>query len=358
MHPEADSTAPSPGEEPGALLLRRILEAGGPAIAVGRQSPLVAVLRDLSILSATRAPAVFWGEPGSGRRTLARALHALSGRADQPWVRLRAVDDGRPAAPAALSIEHDGKRPRTDLAAFSDLPHLLSSADAGTLLLEGLTGIPPLVQEQLVGLLDRLHAVGEVADELPRVLAICDEEPLTLVEDGDLSEELYYRLGVFVLAVPALRERESDIVAIAQHVVRQANGLHRLSVRGLDEPTLERLRQAPWPGNVPELRRTVEHAAIRARSGWIRPHHLPREMGGPDSASPPARLVLSVGITAADAERRLILATLEQTGFNKTEAARRLGMDVKTVRNKLKSYDLSERNRRRRDRSSSPGRKH
>lgn len=358
MLSETQRPVPPTGEEPRPAILRSICEAGGPSIAVGPDSPMLGVLRDLEMLSATEAPAVFWGEPGTGRRTLALAVHALSRRRAQTLLRVRAVAQQEPRAPA-FSVETLPADGPARVMSAEGLAELIADGPGGTLLLEGLSDLPALAQEQLIVLLDRFHSVGaDQSHQIPRVLAVATDPPLALVEDGELSEELYYRLGVFVIGVPPLRERPTDVLAVAQHVVARANALHRLTVHGLDEPTAECLRGAPWPGNIPELRRAVEHAAIRARSGWIRPHHLPGEVKGPNSASPPARLVIPIGITAADAERRLILATLEQTGFNKTEAARRLGMDVKTVRTKLKSYDLSERARRRRDRSSSPGQAH
>ena len=133
--------------------------------------------------------------------------------------------------------------------------------------------------------------------------------------------------------------------------------MHRLAVRGFTEETMTHLQTGAWPGNVPELRKVVEHAGIRAGSGRIHLEHLPGRRDGPNSASPPRTPRAPCRITAADAERRLVLATLEQTGFNKSEAARKLGMDVKTVRNKLKLYGLPDKARRRRDKSTSPGHK-
>ncbi len=328
MYSDADAVAPA--AQPLTDLVGRIRQAGGPHIPIGCGSPLGPILHELETLASTEAPAVFWGEPGAGRRTLARALHALSRRRAGPFVTWRVGE-----------------------------PKGLSSAGGGTMLIEDLSGLPDAVQADIVAHLDGAHALEQPDGRRPearaRVLAISVDAPQALVLDDDLSEDLYHRLSVFVIKVPPLRARPSDVVAISRHVVRRANAMHRLSVRGFSSDTIDRLQSAPWPGNVPELRKVVEHAAIRARRGRIHLEHLPGERGDPDSASSPAHLVLPVGITAADAERRLVLATLEQTGFNKSEAARRLGMDVKTVRNKLKTYGLPDRIRRGHDRSSSPG---
>ena len=345
MHTEAEGLAPSSRSL--SEVLGRIHRAGGPTIAIGDESPLGPILRELETLAATETPAVLWGEPGSGRRTLARALHALSRRRDGPFLTCRPWS--APRAPA--------ERTPVAVPAAQWRTSSLVEAERGTLLLEDLAGLTPVAQAELVAHLDRVHGLERVEGVAAgaRVLAIASEPPRTLVVDGDLSEELYYRLSVFVIKVPPLRARPSDIVAISKHVVQRANQMHRLSVRGFSEETLTQLQTGAWPGNVPELRKVVEHAAIRAGSGCIHLDHLPGRRDGPNSASPPAHLVLPVGITAADAERRLVLATLEQTGFNKSEAARQLGMDVKTVRNKLKLYGLPDKTRHRRDKSTSPG---
>ena len=343
MHTEAEGLAPS--NRSLSDVLSGIQRAGGPSVAVGDDSPLGPILRELETLAATETPAVFWGEPGSGRRTLARTLHALSRRREGPFVSYRSWTS---AAAEVRSGLHSGSGWNASV---------LAEAERGTLLVEDLGGLPAVDQAEIVAHLDRVHMQDRVEGMGggARVLAVASERPRSLVVDGDLSEELYHRLSVFVIKVPPLRTRPSDIVAVSRHVVRRANEIHRLAVRGFAEETLTHLQTAAWPGNVPELRKVVEHAAIRAGSGLICPDHLPGKRDGPNSASPPAHLVLPVGITAADAERRLVLATLEQTGFNKSEAARQLGMDVKTVRNKLKLYGLPDQTRRRRDKSTSPG---
>jgi two-component system response regulator AtoC len=147
-------------------------------------------------------------------------------------------------------------------------------------------------------------------------------------------------LGVFVAAVPPLRCRRSDIPVLAEHFLRRANAQLRLTARGFTEPATSALMRAPWLGNAFELRNVVEHAALVAGERLVGVECLPSldPTASPSPSSP--KVVVPVGTSAADAERKLILATLEHTGFNKAEAARTLDLDVKTVRAKLRAYGI------------------
>lgn len=159
------------------------------------------------------------------------------------------------------------------------------------------------------------------------------------IREGRLREDLFYRLSVFTLQLPPLRARSEDIPLLAQHFVRTFDAKHELAVEGVSTEALELLRAFPWPGNVRELRNVMERAVILARTGFVAAAHLP-----PFVRDPPAELqgdfVLPAGITAEEAERHLILETLQRVDFNKAEAARRLGLDVKTIRNRLRAYGL------------------
>jgi DNA-binding NtrC family response regulator len=155
-----------------------------------------------------------------------------------------------------------------------------------------------------------------------------------------LREDLYYRLNVFQLVLPPLRDRKEDLPSLIQHFIREMNAKHNTAVVALRPEALERLQSYRWPGNVRELRNVLERAVILAKGEWIELAHLPPYLRG-STDSQRSDDALPSGATAADAERELILKTLQQTGNNKTEAARRLGLDVKTVRNKLKSYGIT-----------------
>ena len=129
-----------------------------------------------------------------------------------------------------------------------------------------------------------------------------------------------------------------DLPLLCHHFIREFNPKHDAEVEGLRESTLDCLERYRWPGNVRELRNVIERAVIVARTRWLEPSHLPQYFGG-SKRDEGALVVVPVGTSAAEAETRLILRTLEHVGGNKAEAARRLGLDVKTIRNKLRAFE-------------------
>ncbi|MGH7306808.1 MAG: helix-turn-helix domain-containing protein, partial [Candidatus Rokuibacteriota bacterium] len=167
------------------------------------------------------------------------------------------------------------------------------------------------------------------------------KEPAKALQDGTLREDLYYRLNVFAITLPPLRDRLEDLSDLAQSFVEEFNDRHGRGVRGVDESALDVLRRHRWPGNVRELRNVIERAVIVCSGDLIRAEHLPL-LGTalePTATATEADLVLPIGTTVDDAERELILRTLKQTGGNKTRAAEILGISLKTLHNKLHKYN-------------------
>ena len=157
-----------------------------------------------------------------------------------------------------------------------------------------------------------------------------------------LREDLYFRLAVFEVRLPDLKDRDGDIPLLVQAFIREFNRKHDTDVQGVRDEALEQLERHHWPGNVRELRNVIERATIVAGSGWIETGQLPLFLRAPREEDEP-KLTLEVGeTTASEAEKELILRTLEVTGGNKAETARRLDLDVKTIRNKLKRYEEEE----------------
>jgi DNA-binding NtrC family response regulator len=173
------------------------------------------------------------------------------------------------------------------------------------------------------------------------VLAATNRDPLKAIDEGKLREDLYYRLNVVPLALPPLRVRAEDIPILVQHFINEFNTKHTLQILGTSDDAAVMLKAYSWPGNVRELRNVIERSVVLAKGEWIEEKDLPPYVRNP--ALRPEKLVFSVGeTTVADAERTLILKTLEHAGKNKAEAARQLGVDVKTIYNKLKAYGIEE----------------
>jgi DNA-binding NtrC family response regulator len=174
------------------------------------------------------------------------------------------------------------------------------------------------------------------------VLAATNRDPGTSLRDGKLRQDLYYRLNVFTLELPPLRERIDDIPALVEHFVNEFAKANKKSVQGADQKALEVLADFHWPGNVRELRNVIERAVIICPRPLIGVEDLPPSIVSPSrpsvSSESPGDVSIPVGTTVERAERDLILKTLESTGHNKTKAAEILGISLKTLHNKLKKY--------------------
>ncbi len=307
----------------------RIRQAGGPRM-IWAGEPAAAWLTQLERIGGSAAPVMLWGEPGTGRRTLARAIHVLSPVGDGPF-RVLIGHSGTGTEPRRTYDPERADGARNVVAAWRE-------ATGGSLFVHDLPLLDPTEQRALAGLLEAQTA-GHGETPGVRLLVTCGEDPAKAVEEARLDRDLYYRI-VFPLPTLPLRHRSHEVPAYATHFAREAAARHDLDVEGLADETLEVLRTADWPGNLPELRSAVERACILADSGWAEPRHLPPTVK-PQRPTPPTRISIPIGTSAAAAERELILATLERTEFNKSEAARILDLDVKTVRNKLKAYGLA-----------------
>ncbi len=307
---------------------------------VGTSKRMRAVYDLLKQLASRDVPAIMTGESGTGKELAARTIHDLSTRASGPFLAINAA-----AIPEGL-IESElfGHEKGAFTGAIGVRRGSFEEAHRGTLFLDEIAEMPAALQPKLLRVLEdgqvrRLGGSRQVPFDV-RVIAATNQDPESAIQKGKLREDLYYRLSVFTVALPALRERKEDIRLLVQHFIREFNAKHNASVEGIRPEALEKLTQYAWPGNVRELRNVIERAIILTKGEWIELSHLPPYLRSPDADRAP-KIALPLGTTAAEAEKELILKTLQQTGNNKAEAARRLGLDIKTIRNKLKSYGLS-----------------
>jgi transcriptional regulator with PAS, ATPase and Fis domain len=174
-----------------------------------------------------------------------------------------------------------------------------------------------------------------------RVLAATNKVPEEAVARGELRNDLYYRLNVFNIHMPPLREHKEDVSELVQSLLADMSAKHGRNVKAVSEPVLNLFHNYSWPGNVRELRNALERAVIVCDSAMVETKHLPPGFGQSTvrtSAEDPDSVRLGVGTTVEEAEKRLILKTLEATNSNKTRAAEILGISLKTLHNKLKEY--------------------
>ncbi len=322
--------------------LRTALAGSTPRHALVGESAAIAALRTLlETVAASDASVILTGESGTGKELAARTIHESSRRRSGPFIAINAA-----AIPEGLlESELFGHEKGAFTGAVGSRAGCFEQADRGTLLLDEIAEMPVALQPKLLRVLEegrvrRLGGVRELAFDV-RVIAATNRDPEDAVERGVLRRDLFYRLNVFTVPLPPLREREGDIAFLAQHFIGEFNRKHGMSVEGVSSAAAERLDSYSWPGNVRELRNVIERAVILARRGFIDTTHLPPFL---QRGTRPglATIPIPVGASAAEAERLLILATLERVGNNKAEAARRLGLDVKTIRNKLRSWGHPE----------------
>ncbi len=323
-----------------ARKLDAALESGDPAAGlVGNSEIMMELRRLIALVAASDASVLVSGESGTGKEVVARAIHAMSHRREGPFVPVNAA-----AIPETL-IESElfGHEKGAFTGAVRSRPGCFELANGGTLFLDELAEMPMPLQPKLLRILEdgsvrRLGGSTEIPFDV-RVIAATNRDPAGAIRDGRLREDLFYRLNVFEIVVPPLRERRDDLPLLCHAFLREFNQKHRTDVEGLRDSTIECLQRYNWRGNVRELRNLMERAVIVARSRWLEPSHFPAYIRGAEPVEEPI-LVLPIGTPAAEAERRLILKTLEHVGQNKAEAARTLGLDVKTIRNKLKAIGI------------------
>jgi len=318
-------------------LEKTLADGSGLGQLVGMSAPMLKVYDLLQTLAGSDAVTIFTGESGTGKELAARTVHSLSQRRDSPFIAVNtsAIPEG------LIESELFGHEKGAFTGATGGRPGYFELADGGTLFLDEISEMPMALQPKLLRVLEdgRVRRVGgkrEIQVDV-RVLAATNRDPDEAMKEGHLRQDLYYRLSVFTVELPSLRQRRDDVPLIAQHFVRQFNDKHGARVVGVSVSALEKLRGYDWPGNARELRNVVERAVILAREGLIDSNHLPpylREVEGEADSG----LLLPTDVTVAEAEKILILDTLKRVRNNKSRAARLLGVDVKTIHNKLKSY--------------------
>ncbi len=300
-------------------------------------SPAMQKVYDLlARVAPTDATVLLTGESGTGKDVVAQTLHELSRRRKQPFLPLNCGA----VSPGLIESELFGHERGSFTGADRTHKGYFERATDGTLFLDEISEMPIELQVKLLRVLEtgtviRLGGERPVAVDV-RVIAASNRDPDEAVAQGKLREDLLYRLRVFPIQLPPLRERGDDIELLAEQFLRalnQSEGTHKT----FTPAAMQMLRSHSWPGNVRELKNLVHQAFILAEQE-IAPSCLPPQLGSnaPDASQP--SLHLKVGTSLAEADRRLILATLDQLGGDKRKTAEALGISVKTLYNRLNEY--------------------
>ena len=316
------------------VLRKQLREHGSFGKMIGNSPQMRKVYQTIEQAAPTQASVLIWGESGTGKELVAQTIHQLSPRAQMPFVPINCA-----AIPETLlESEIFGHEKGAFTGASERREGCFELADRGTLFLDEIAEMTPATQVKLLRVLQerkfrRLGGRNEQTVDV-RVIAATNVNPADAVKNTKLREDLYYRLNVFAIELPTLRQRKDDLSLLVQSFLTEFNERNNKSVSAIDPAAMRILEQYNWPGNVREVRNVVERAVILANGEFIEPKHLPPLVtDSPDVVKPV--VALEPGTTVEEAERRLILMTLEHTRDNKTRAAEILGISLKTLHNKL-----------------------
>jgi DNA-binding NtrC family response regulator len=316
-------------------LRRQLREKGSFGRIVGNSPKMRKIYQVIEQAAPTTASVLIIGESGTGKELVAQTIHQLSPRAEAPFVAINCA-----AIPETLlESEIFGHERGAFTGAIDRRAGCFELADRGTLFLDEIAEMVPVTQVKLLRVLQERkfrRLGGRVEQEVDvRVLAATNMDPVGAMSQGKLRDDLYYRLNVFTIDLPPLRERKDDIGLIIQALLEEFNTRDRRNVKEVGADAMRLLQLYDWPGNVRELRNVIERATILARGELIEAQHLPRFGPPTRPAEPTSGVTIAPGMTVDEAERKLILATLEAAGNNKTRAAEMLGISLKTLHNKL-----------------------
>ena len=310
---------------------------------IGRSRPMRELFDLMAMIAPSEATVLITGESGTGKELIAKAVHRISRRKDRPFV----VVNCAALSETLLESELFGHEKGAFTGADKRREGRFKTADTGTVFLDEISEMSPAMQAKLLRVIQEREIQRVGGDEpLPvdvRILAASNRNLEKEVKNGAFREDLFYRLNVVTLFIPPLRERAEDISLLAQHFLERYAAGNAKTVKGFSPLAMDMLLKYPWPGNVRELENTIERAVILLPDEHITEKELPPTItefaaGQHEQVLPPS--AVPVNRPLEDVEKEVILATLDDCGGNKSETARRLGINRKTLHKKLKDYQI------------------
>ncbi|MDA0746590.1 MAG: sigma-54 dependent transcriptional regulator [bacterium] len=308
---------------------------------VGKSRSIEDIFEMVKTVAKSRSTVLIAGESGTGKELVARAIHYNSPRKSNPFVKLNCAA----LPPDLIESELFGHEKGAFTGAIKQTRGRFELADGGTLLLDEISEIDPGLQAKLLRVLqerefERVGSGAPIKIDV-RIVATTNRNLLEQIEKGAFREDLYYRLNVIPLSMPALRERKEDVLLLVNHFLNKYNRENEKEISGLSEKAMELLTAYNWPGNVRELENYIERAVVICQNKQIGEEHLPLDVLTGKTGTRRESDSMQVGQTVREMEQKLILKTLESCNGNRTQAADLLGISSRTLRNKLHEYGMA-----------------
>lgn len=316
------------------MALRKTLDLSDNYFGIlGKSAPMQRLFEMIESVAQSDAPVIINGQSGTGKEMVARAIHWASPRQDKPFIKVSCAALNENLLETELFGHVKGAYTGADRSRVGRF----EAAHGGSIFLDEIGDIPPATQVKLLRVLEEKE-IERVGDHTPipvdvRIITATNKNLEDLVARGAFREDLYFRIHVFPLTIPPLRERPEDIPIIIQHFVEQNHATSGKKIAGLSPEAVARLTSYTWPGNVRELRNAIEYALVLCPGGEIGAHHLPHKIAPARDCPPPAE---SLKVR----ERDELVQVLRQVGGNQSAAARQLGVSRVTVWKRMKKHHI------------------
>ena len=321
------------------MLLRSEVEKTTLEQMIGRSKAMHHVYRQIRQAAATDIPVLLSGDTGTGKELAARAIHELSHRSDHPYVPVHIGS----VPPDLVASELFGHEKGAFTGALTRRKGCFEEADGGTVFLDEIATIDEKMQISLLRLLEAKE-FNRMGGEKSILIDVCviaasNADLFHEVQMKRFRQDLYYRLDVLQIVMPPLKERYGDIHLLSKHFIKDACDSFGKEIRGISPDFVSQMEQYSWPGNVRELKNVIQRAVVTCNGDILDMKHLPKKLQADFKKN--ASIPMHVGMTLKDAEKALILRTLEYTGQNRSRTSEILGISRRALYNKIERYDLA-----------------
>ena len=308
---------------------------------IGRSPAMKKLFETIALVAPSEATVLIFGESGTGKELIANAIHQNSPRKDMPFIKVNCA-----ALPETLlESELFGHEKGAFTGAIARKEGRFQLAHKSSILLDEIAEMAPATQAKILRVLQEREfepvGSGQTLKVDTRVIAATNKNLEEEIQQGRFREDLYYRLNVVTVDLPSLRQRREDIPFLSDFFLKQYAEKNRRLIKGFTPRATDLLMRYDWPGNVRELENIIERAVIMARGEMITPLEFPADLQDLDEELKDTSVDLTPGRSLKEVEKVMILKTLEETGGNRTHAARILGISRRTLQLKLKEYGIN-----------------